>query len=972
MLKTRQIKRLTPESHETLLTILEALPGALFVLDDASTIIYANASAQALTGVAPETLVGNSFWRCAPQLVSTALYQAIQKTKQTRALTEVQYVSPVTGSWLHVHLSPTAGGLTLQFHEMEAPAHRQEIVHQRGSLSMDVLKNMRAGIAFLTPDGIVLDLNEVLLDDAHIRREEVVGNPLVEGPWCSSSPASQAQLRAAIARASMGETVRFETLVHPREGMELSLDVAITPHSDAEHHIEYLVLAGVDITTRKRAEAELHALIDAIPQQVWTMRPDGYIDYSNQRWLDYTGLSTEQAQGDGWIQCLHPDDQQRIGDAWQMSRETGTPFETEQRLRHGTTGAYHWFLARAMPMRDKTGQIIKWFGTCTDIHDKKQAEDEIRVLVDAIPHLVWIKRPDGSAEYANQRWRDYTNMTAEQAQGDGWLHAIHPDDQQRVLEGWQRSVQTGMPYEAELRMRHGTTGEYRWFLVRAMLHKDAQGTPLKWFGTCTDIDDRKRVEHQLKESWENWRVLAETVPQFVWTTQPDGSVEYWSQRWYDYTGSSPEQALGQRWNQFLHPDDDESTLTIWRHALEAGESYEIEYRLKEGQTGEYRWFLTRGMPVRDETGQILKWFGTCTDIEDQKRIETALRQSQERASILMNSNIIGINVIEGEQIVDANDAFLHMTGYTREDLRARHMNWLHMTAPEYLDRTCEAHQELAAQQSLTPYEKEYVCKDGSRLPVLVGGVALEHHPRQAISYVLDNSARKELEQRKDAFISMASHELRNPLAALKLQATLLHRQLARQGLEASAPALSRMQTQINTVTRLVEELLDVSKIQAGRLEYIREAVNLDALLREVADTMQQIKTTHTVVVRGATFCSLVGDKDRLGQVFTNLLSNAIKYSPDARTVEMELSATEDAVTVRVRDHGLGIPQEQRDKIFERFYRAVGPRQPTIPGLGMGLYIVAEIVKGHGGTITVDSAAGKGSTFTVTLPKRRDT
>jgi PAS domain S-box-containing protein len=144
MLKTAQLKRLTPESHETLLTILETLPGALFVLDDASTIIYANASVQALTGVAPETLVGNSFWRCTPPLVSTALYQAIQQTKQTRALTEVQYASPVTGSWLHVHLSPASGGLTLHFHEMGAPAGRQEIVHQRESLSMDILENVHA------------------------------------------------------------------------------------------------------------------------------------------------------------------------------------------------------------------------------------------------------------------------------------------------------------------------------------------------------------------------------------------------------------------------------------------------------------------------------------------------------------------------------------------------------------------------------------------------------------------------------------------------------------------------------------------------------------------------------------------------------------------------------------------------------------------------------------------------------------
>ncbi len=179
-----------------------------------------------------------------------------------------------------------------------------------------------------------------------------------------------------------------------------------------------------------------------------------------------------------------------------------------------------------------------------------------------------------------------------------------------------------------------------------------------------------------------------------------------------------------------------------------------------------------------------------------------------------------------------------------------------------------------------------------------------------------------------------------------------------------------METQLNTITRLVEELLDVSKIQAGRLEYRQETVDLDALLREIADTMQQSHPSHSILVHGAVRASLLGDRDRLGQVITNLLENAIKYSPDAQTVEIDLNASPETVTIRVRDHGLGIPREQRDKIFERFYRAAGPRQRVIPGLGMGLYIVAEIIKHHGGTITVESAVGKGSTFTVTLPLTR--
>jgi len=971
MLNAKQTECDTLAWRETLITMVETLSGAFFFIDDTQTIVYANARAQAITGATLAELRGNSFWRSAPQLVSTALYQAVLRTRQTQEPTEVEYGSPVTGTWLHVQLAPTVGGVMLQFHEVSAPARRQELVPTSQPLSVAVLDELHARVAVLTPEGIVLEINEAPLDGAHLRREEVIGKPLAQTPWWSFSPASQEQLCAAIARASTGETVLFETLVRPREGMFLHFEVAIIPHVNADHHIEYLVIAGIDITARKRAEGEIHALIDAIPQLVWTGRPDGYVDYTNQRWRDYTGMTTEQAQGDGWMQCTHPDDRQRVLAVWQSAVQAGRPYEAEQRLRQGTSGDYRWFLMQAVPFTDAQGTILKYIGTCTDIHDKKQAEDELRVLIDAIPQFVWMMRPDDSSGYGNRRWCDYTTMTSQQSQGDGWLQAIHPDDYQHTMTVWHHALATGEPYEIEYRLKDGQTGEYRWFLTRGVPVRDETGQIVRWFGTGTDIEEQKRAEQELKESRENWRVLAETVPQLVWTTRPDNRLDYCNQRYCEYTHATFEQLQGYGWRQFLHPEDAEGVLALRHQTLETGEPFESECRLRNGQTGTYRWFLARGTPVRDETGQIVKWFGTNTDIEDQKRVEEALRQSQARINLLMNSSIIGIFVSEEDQIVEANETYLRMTGYTREDLRAGSISWLGMTAPEYIPQTQQARQELAVSQHVTRYEKEYICKDGSRLPVVVGAVALRLDPLHVIGFVLDNSARKELEQRKDDFINMASHELRNPLTILKLQTTLLHRQLAKQGLQDVAPALSNMEVQINAITRLVEELLDVSKIQAGRLEYLQERVDLDALLQEIADTMQQTHPSHRILVHGAVQTSLLGDRDRLGQVFTNLLSNAIKYSPDAQTVEMDLSASPETVTVRVRDHGLGIPREQREKIFERFYRAAGPQQRAIPGLGMGLYIVAEIIKRHGGTIVVDSEVGKGSTFTVTLPRKRD-
>jgi anti-sigma regulatory factor (Ser/Thr protein kinase) len=179
-----------------------------------------------------------------------------------------------------------------------------------------------------------------------------------------------------------------------------------------------------------------------------------------------------------------------------------------------------------------------------------------------------------------------------------------------------------------------------------------------------------------------------------------------------------------------------------------------------------------------------------------------------------------------------------------------------------------------------------------------------------------------------------------------------------------------MEAHIQKLERLNRDFLDVSRVQAGRLDYVQETVDLDELLSEIAEAMYQLYPTHTIVMRGAAKTQLIGDRDRLEQVCTNLLSNAIKYSPTADTVELEIGSTAEAITVCVRDHGIGIPPEQREKIFERFYRAVDPSTNAFPGMGMGLYIVAEIVKDYEGTITVESEIGKGSAFQVTLPLTR--
>ena len=712
----------------------------------------------------------------------------------------------------------------------------------------DLLECLSDRVAILTPQGLVLEMNEPPLEDAQVQREEVIGKPFVDFPaWSSATPADQELLHAAIEQARRGETIHFEARVRPQAGKYLDLDLTMTPHCDVNQQVEYLICTGHDITERKRAE------------------------------------------------------------------------------------------------------------------------EELRVLIESIPQFVWVEGSDGSIVYSNQRWHDYSAMTSEQAHGYSWKEYVHPGDQQRVADIRQATIDTGMPYEMETRLRNGASGEYRWFLVRGIPLKDDRDKILQWFGTCTDIDEQKRAEEKIKVSEENLHVLTETMPQLVWTTQPDGRLDYTNQRFQDFTYTDFEHLRDYGWRQFVHPEDIERTLAVRNRSLETGELYEKEYRLRNGRTGAYRWFLTRALPVCNEAGQIIKWFGTGTDIDEQKRTEGALRQSQERVQALMSSNVIGIFVAEEDRIFEANDTFLRMTGYSRDDLNHGLMNWLQMTAPEYIATTEQAHQQLALHEYIPPYEKEYVGKDGSRLPVLVGGIMTQVEPLETICFVLDNSVRKELEQRKDDFLNMAGHELRTPLTALKLQTQMLRKQLTKLDIHNADIAFSRMEAQLSTVTRLTEELFDLTKIQAGKLEYAQETINLNEMLQQIVEVLQQTQATHTIVIHGAADTPLIGDKDRLGQVFLNLISNAIKYSPDANQVEIDIAASSEAVTISVRDHGMGIPREQQTKIFERFYRATTLQQYGIPGLGIGLYIVAEIVKHHGGIITIESEIGKGSTFQVALP-----
>jgi len=421
---------------------------------------------------------------------------------------------------------------------------------------------------------------------------------------------------------------------------------------DAEGKVLKFVGTSTDIDERKRAEEELRAsetnlraIVDRIPGLVCTMDATGDIQQLNRPLLDYFGKTPEELKNWRMTDAVHPDDLPEVVKAWTHSVTTGIPYSVEHRCRRAD-GVYRWFQIRASAVRDADGTVSGWYVLLTDIHDRKRAEEQLRAseknliqIINTIPTTAWSTRPDGYCDFLSDRWLDYAGFTYEQAVGWNWAAAIHPDDAEGLREYWQSRLASGMPVDTEARIRR-FDGAYRWFLFRANPFRDESGNIVKWYGTNVDIEDRKQADEALRASERNLIQIINTLPVLAWSTFPDGSVDFLNKRWLDFTGLSAEQAAGWGWTVAVHPEDAKGLGEAWQGALASGIGVDVEARLRRFD-GQYRWFLFRGDPLFDELGNVIRWYGTNTDIDDRRQAEEQLRNTQAELARVMRIMTMG-------------------------------------------------------------------------------------------------------------------------------------------------------------------------------------------------------------------------------------------------------------------------------------------------------------------------------------------
>jgi formate hydrogenlyase transcriptional activator len=569
---------------------------------------------------------------------------------------------------------------------------------------------------------------------------------------------------------------------------------------------------------------DVRLVIDALPALAWSSHPDGTVEFVNQKWHDYTGLSLEESYGWGWKAAVHSEDLPVMLANWGRSPDLEATRESKVRLRR-SDGAFHWFLLRREPLLDETGAVVRWFGTGIDVEEGSQkemlsvaekrtleliadgaslsrvlnelcaaideyasatsfvclldrdsnqlvpiagphvpaayataitpwrigpnrgscgtaaftkirviipdvsndpqwpdevrsvalehgiraawsaplistsgevlgtfcisyseprtpnsrdlelieaaghiariaierqrsqealrtalnkvenSETKLRQVLDTIPTLAWSMLPAGPPEFLNKRWHEYTGLSPEEAQGWGYQAAYHPEDIPRLMERWQELVVSGEPGEIEVRLRRHD-GVYRWFLCRHESFRDESGKIIRWYGTSTDIETLKQTQEKLREDERELRRITDAIPNPIVVQDPTGGPIYANQATLDYTGMTAKDVVAPNFRErIFHPDDLQRLRGERTAALVRGIPFEVEQRALR-KDGQYRWFLIRYNPFRNEQGQLIRWYATGTDIDDRVRAEErtrnenlALREQIDRDS--MFEDIVG-------------------------------------------------------------------------------------------------------------------------------------------------------------------------------------------------------------------------------------------------------------------------------------------------------------------------------------------
>jgi PAS domain S-box-containing protein len=397
---------------------------------------------------------------------------------------------------------------------------------------------------------------------------------------------------------------------------------------------------------RERRELTLRGVMDTIPGLVWSALPGGDVEFCNQRWLDYTGMSFNEIKGWGWAAAIHPEDITDLQARWRAALERSISYEAEARMRRAD-GCYRWFLIQAMSLRDSGGRIIRWYGTYTDIEGLKLAQEELQKqtsrldeLFEQAPEAVAVLGTDDRIVRVN---KEFTRMFGYESDEVLLLpinDLIVPEAQIQSARAYTRLLKEGGRVEVETVRRRKDGIEIDVSLL-AVSVRTASGEQVVNYAIYRDITERKRAEERLRESEARFQAMADTAPVLIWMTGTDGLCNYFNKPWLDFTGRTMEQEVGTGWIEGVHPDDVQGCFDGFLPAFHARKPFRMEYRLRRAD-GEYRWLMESGIPRYTGAGEFVGYIGSNIDITDLKRAAVERQRLHELEANLAHINRVSM------------------------------------------------------------------------------------------------------------------------------------------------------------------------------------------------------------------------------------------------------------------------------------------------------------------------------------------
>jgi PAS domain S-box-containing protein len=615
------------------------------------------------------------------------------------------------------------------------------------------------------------------------------------------------------------------------------------------------------------------------------------------------------------------------------------------------------------------------------IVEREAAEVRMRLALEATESGIWEwTLATGRAVWSESVWRLFgLDAAGQEASYELWRRSIHPDDRARVTQAIGAEASAGQEFELFWRVNLPAGAPERWLFSRGRPVMGADGEPERYIGIVIDITERKQAEDALLSSEKMLKAFLVNSALIAWLKDDEGRYVFMSENFQRRAGLRLEDALGRTDFDLFPPAVAEHCRKSDLAAIAAEAAIESLEPVPnpDGSTG---WWLNNKFTYRDSSGRRYVG-GLGVDITARIEAEAALRKSEQRLQRFYNSGLLGLFYWNmNGQIVDANDKFLEMVGYARDDLAAGRIDWRHMVSPAFERLDAQSFAELMAiGVNSAPFEQEYVRKDGSRLPVLFAAAMLDETRCDGVSFVVDITERRQAQQdlllakaeaeranlAKSKFLAAASHDLRQPLQSLTALLRVIEMQIANG--QNTDRAMRKAQGAVNSLNGLLRGILDIARLDAGVVDPVKTSVDLGEMLMRLADEYGARAAEAGLALRFAPRALRTHtDPTLLERIVRNLIENALRYT-SAGGVLLGLRRRGACVRLDVIDTGIGVPADKQGEIFQEFHQLDNPGRDASRGLGLGLAIVARLARLLDLEVDVRSRLRRGTRFSLLLP-----